>query len=92
MPGVERKAVAKKKPEAANKGARPAARAAKGAAPQSNGNGKESAGETARVHDGRGKYVYCIIQAKNPLRFGPLALMRTCGPSSIPASIQVECA
>ena len=30
--------------------------------------------ETARVNDRRGKYVYCIIRTKDPLRFGPVGI------------------
>jgi hypothetical protein len=74
MPGLGKKAAPKKKPAAPKKAAKPVARAAKAAAPEPNGNGKGGSGAAPRVHDGRGKYVYCIIQARDPLRFGPLGI------------------
>src|SRR5689334_1475341 len=30
--------------------------------------------EAGKALDGRGKYVYCIVQADEPLRFGPLGI------------------
>jgi hypothetical protein len=75
MPGLGKKASAKKKPAASKQAARPAGRASKSAAAEPDGNGHQSgSGTSARAADGRGKYVYCIIQARDPLRFGPLGI------------------
>src|SRR5256884_3758569 len=76
MPSVEKtKRAAKKAPPAAKKaGKAPAAARAKSTPPRAepqNGNGN---GNLRQQSDGRGKYVYCIIQAIEPLRFGPLGI------------------
>src|SRR5438067_13425598 len=72
MPSVEKsKRSAKKAPPAARKaGKAPAVARAKSSPPRpepQNGNGN-----LRQQPDARGKYVYCIIQASEPLRFGPL--------------------
>src|SRR5438876_11528121 len=76
MPSVEKtKRAAKKAPPAAKKaGKAPAAARAKSTPPSAepqNGNGN---GNLRQQPDARGKYVYCIIQATEPLRFGPLGI------------------
>jgi gas vesicle protein GvpL/GvpF len=76
MPSVEKtKRAAKKAPPAAKKaGKTPAVARAKGDPPRAepqNGNGN---GNLRQQPDARGKYVYCIIQATEPLRFGPLGI------------------
>src|SRR5437899_5051091 len=76
MPSVEKtKRAAKKAPPAAKKaGKAPAAARAKSTPPRAepqNGNGN---GNLRQQPDARGKYVYCIIQATEPLRFGPLGI------------------
>jgi Gas vesicle synthesis protein GvpL/GvpF len=71
MPGMEKVKKTKKAPAAEKKAGKPAAAARSKSAPQpeeaGNGNLKPQA-------DARGKYVYCIIQASDPLRFGPLGI------------------
>jgi len=71
MPGMEKVKKTKKAPTAEKKAGKPAAAARSKSPPQpeeaGNGNLKAQA-------DARGKYVYCIIQASDPLRFGPLGI------------------
>src|SRR5947199_1957223 len=74
MPAAEKKkragvAAAKKaeKPPAAKAPGRGAA-SAKGASD------RDGNGGAARQQDGRGKYVYCVIEASETLRFGPLGI------------------
>ena len=71
MPGMEKVKKTKKAPAAEKKAGKPSAAARSKSAPQpeeaGNGNLKAQA-------DARGKYVYCIIQASDPLRFGPLGI------------------
>src|SRR5437764_3897796 len=74
MPSVEKTKRAAKKalPAAKKAGKAPAAARAKSTPPRAepqNGNGN-----LRQQSDGRGKYVYCIIQATEPLRFGPLGI------------------
>jgi len=74
MPSVEKtKRAAKKAPPPAKKaGKAPAAARPRSAPPPAkpqNGNGN-----VRQQPDARGKYVYCIIQASEPLRFGPLGI------------------
>ena len=71
MPGMEKVKKTRKAPTAEKKAGKPAAAArSKGAPePEENGNGNLKA-----QADARGKYVYCIIQASDPLRFGPLGI------------------
>src|SRR5207302_3652554 len=66
---AEKRAAGKSRtPAAPRKAAKPAAQRA----PSSEENGGN--GAQARAADARGKYVYCIIQARDPLRFGPLGI------------------
>jgi len=44
--------------------------------------GERQNGAPATAADARGKYVYCIIQASDPLRFGPLGIGRRFRPRS----------
>jgi hypothetical protein len=78
MPSVEKKSAGRKRPAArpttTKKEAKPlAARASKSAPPalEPGGNGR---GAQPRAGNARGKYVYCIIQARDPLRFGPFGI------------------
>src|ERR1700682_5316740 len=72
MPETEKaRKTAKKRAPQEKKAAKPApARAKATAGPEESHNG----GQFKQQADARGKYVYCIIQAKNPLRFGPLGI------------------
>jgi hypothetical protein len=68
---------AKSRSKPAGRAARPAARkparrANPAAAPPRRAAAAES--EAARGNDRRGKYVYCIIRTKDPLRFGPVGI------------------
>jgi len=56
---------------AAKKAAKPAAAARPAPAREERRGGE---GSVRQQPDGRGKYVYCIIQASEPLRFGPLGI------------------
>jgi hypothetical protein len=59
-------------PREASKAARPAAaRAAPQPAPPA---APEDDGPRAQKLEARGKYVYCVIRAREPLRFGPLGI------------------
>src|SRR6266480_4723906 len=74
MPSVEKtKRAAKKAPPAAKKAGKvPGLARSKSDPPRAepqNGNGN-----LRQQPDARGKYVYCIIQASDPLRFGPLGI------------------
>src|SRR5205823_13993169 len=75
MPGIEKlKGVARKSRKgapSARKSARPASAAAKEPSRREGENGN---GNLRQQSDARGKYVYCIIQASEPLRFGPLGI------------------
>ncbi|MCA1826034.1 MAG: GvpL/GvpF family gas vesicle protein [Myxococcales bacterium] len=69
----ELKKTASNKGPAAKKSAKPApARAASKSPPRPASD--DDNGATARSADARGKYVYCIIQASDPLKFGPLGI------------------
>src|SRR6267378_5995536 len=72
MPGIEksRKAAGKRPPQ--KKAARPAAQAR--SKPPSAAGEHPNGGGLRQQPDARGKYVYCIIQASDPLRFGPLGI------------------
>src|ERR1700682_4173534 len=72
MPGIEksRKAAGKRPPQ--KKAARPAA-PARSKPPPAAGE-RPNGGGLRQQPDARGKYVYCIIQASDPLRFGPLGI------------------
>ena len=72
MPAVDKKAAAKKKAAAPRKAARPAAAAR--APAKEHDDAEDRGGAQARLSDARGKYVYCIIQASESLRFGPLGI------------------
>src|SRR5438128_8956637 len=76
MPSVEKtkRAAKKARPAAKKAGKEPVATRAKSTPPRAepqNGNGN---GNLRQQPDARGKYVYCIIQATEPLRFGPLGI------------------
>src|SRR5512138_2206666 len=72
MPAMEKvKKLPRKAP--ARKAAKPAAAARARSAPRA-GEGQGTNGNVRHQPDGRGKYVYCIIQASEPLRFGPLGI------------------
>ena len=72
MPGMEKSRRAAGKRPPGKKAARPAApaRSKPPAAPGERQNGRG----LRQQPDARGKYVYCIIQASDPLRFGPLGI------------------
>ena len=74
MPELKKTAASSKKGgSASKKSAKPAAaRAPKSAPPKSS---DDDGGPLARGGgDARGKYVYCIIEASDPLKFGPLGI------------------
>src|SRR3954469_3925348 len=72
MPGTEKARKAVKKPaRTEKKAAKSTAPARPPPAPPSDG---PDAGNPKGQPDARGKYVYCIIQASEPLRFGPLGI------------------
>ena len=71
MPAVDKKAAAKKKAAAPKKATRPASAATRAPAPQQEDMEEKGQG---RLSDASGKYVYCIIQASELLRFGPLGI------------------
>src|SRR3954466_7572118 len=72
MPGTEKARKAVKKPaRTEKKAAKSTAPARPPPAPPSEG---PDAGNPKGQPDARGKYVYCIIQASEPLRFGPLGI------------------
>ena len=75
MPGIEKLKEAARKSRkgapSARKSARPASAAAKEPSRREGANGN---GNLRQGPDARGKYVYCIIQASEPLRFGPLGI------------------
>src|SRR6267378_1100249 len=71
MPGIEKsRKAAGKRPQ--KKAARPAA-PARSKPPPAAGE-RQNGGGLRQQPDARGKYVYCIIQASDPLRFGPLGI------------------
>src|SRR6266478_5188133 len=71
MPGIEKsRKAAGKRPQ--KKAARPAAPAR--SKPPSAAGERQNGGGLRQQPDARGKYVYCIIQASDPLRFGPLGI------------------
>src|SRR3954469_6575952 len=70
MPDVEKRRKKGKKPPAVKNAGKPAAARAGKAEPAA----EPSSGQIKQHADGRGKYVYCIIQASEPLRFGPLGI------------------
>src|SRR5439155_21548358 len=74
-PGIEKlKGVARK----SRKGAPPARKSARppnaAAKEPSRREGENGNGNLRQQSDARGKYVYCITQASEPLRFGPLGI------------------
>ena len=72
MPATEKvKKLPRKAP--ARKASKPPAAARARSAPRA-GEGEGTNGNVRHQPDGRGKYVYCIIQASEPLRFGPLGI------------------
>src|SRR5882757_5331897 len=71
MPGIEKsRKAAGKRPQ--KKAARPGAPAR--SKPPSSAGERQNGGGLRQQPDARGKYVYCIIQASDPLRFGPLGI------------------
>src|SRR5205085_10198529 len=73
MPGMERtraKKAPRKAPPAKKASKPPAAARTKPPAPEDHG----SNGNVRQQADARGKYVYCIIEASEALRFGPLGI------------------
>src|SRR5882672_7615367 len=71
MPGIEKsRKAAGKRPQ--KKAARPGAPAR--SKPPSAAGERQNGGGLRQQPDARGKYVYCIIQASDPLRFGPLGI------------------
>ena len=79
---TRKKAGAKAKPARAGKPARPAPKAGKPAAARPKAPSRAPAPQVrraeeptaARAGDRRGKYVYCVIRTKSPLRFGPVGI------------------
>src|SRR6266404_8838238 len=72
MPVIEKsRKAAGKRPQ--KKAARPAA-PARSKPPSAAGEKRQNGGGLRPQPDARGKYVYCIIQASDPLRFGPLGI------------------
>src|SRR5438309_581869 len=61
-----------KKTTAAKKAAKPAAARAVKSAPRPESD--DGSGATSKAGEARGKYVYCVIQATEPLKFGPLGI------------------
>src|SRR5256885_17246857 len=75
MPGTEKPRGAARKPRkgapTGRKTAKPASAAAKEPCRREGSNGN---GNLRQQPEARGKYVYCIIQAGEPLRVGPLGI------------------
>ena len=71
MPATEKAKNGRKAP--ARKAARAAATTRAKGAPRE-GETRRDEGSVRQQPDGRGKYVYCIIEASEPLRFGPLGI------------------
>ena len=76
MPGTEkaRKAARKSTAPAKKAGRPPAPAPTRSAAPPRPAEKEDGGGQLKQQPDARGKYVYCIIQASEPLRFGPLGI------------------
>src|SRR5438132_11363980 len=72
MPEVKKTTAAKKSPPAPKKAAKPAAARAVKSAPRPQSD--DGNGATAKAGEARGKYVYCIIQSTQALKFGPLGI------------------
>jgi len=72
MPEVKKTTGAKKPLPAAKKAAKPAAARAVKSAPRPESD--DGNGATAKAGEARGKYVYCVIQATEPLKFGSLGI------------------
>src|SRR5258705_10700566 len=74
MPGTEkaRKAARKSEPREKKAGKLPAA--ARPPAPAPPAEKQDVGGQLKQQPDARGKFVYCIIEASEPLRFGPLGI------------------
>ena len=71
MPGMEKVKKTGRKGRPEKKAGRPAAPARSRPPPAPDGRGGRA---KQQQPDGRGKYVYCIIQASEPLRFGALGI------------------
>ncbi len=74
MPQVEKKKAAPGAGAAAKKGAKPAAARASKAPPPKQPAGDGNGSAQAKAAEARGTYVYCVIQADGPLKFGPLGI------------------
>src|SRR6266850_2028085 len=74
MPGAEKARKTTRKPESPGKKAAKAAAPARSTAPARPAEKHDGGGQLKQQPDARGKYVYCIIQASEPLRFGPLGI------------------
>jgi hypothetical protein len=71
MPGTEKARKTSRKPVSPEK---KAAAPARPPAPTRPAEKHDGGGQLKQQPDARGKYVYCIIQASEPLRFGPLGI------------------
>src|SRR5439155_10041998 len=71
-PEVKKTTGAKKPPSAVKKAAKPAAARAVKSAPRPESD--DGNGATAKAGEARGKYVYCVIQATEPLKFGEMGI------------------
>src|SRR3989449_2038282 len=75
MPGIEKSRGPARKPRKGGPPRRnPAKRASAAAKDPSRREGSNGNGNLRQQPEARGKYVYCIIQASDPLRFGPLGI------------------
>ncbi|MGZ6144113.1 MAG: GvpL/GvpF family gas vesicle protein [Myxococcales bacterium] len=72
MPELKKSAA--KKPAPSKKAAKPAAARAAKSAPPRPARDDDGGGPQAKAAEARGKYVYCIIEASAPLKFGPLGI------------------
>src|SRR5947209_4060595 len=74
MPGIEKLKGAARKSRKGAPTARKSAKPASAAAKETSRRQGDGNGNLHQQPDARGKYVYCIIQASEPLRFGPLGI------------------
>src|ERR1051325_2375591 len=75
MPAVEKDRKKRTVAAAAKRGAKPAAaKSAASSKPPAPKPERDGGGGAGKQQDARGKYVYCVIQASEPLRFGPLGI------------------
>src|SRR5258706_1160635 len=74
MPGAEQARKTTQKPGSPGKKAAKAAAPGRSTAPARPAEKHDGGGQLKQQPDARGKYVYCIIQASEPLRFGPLGI------------------